>query len=457
MQEIIPAIEEAWRRSAGKNHHVRVVDVGRETIASYMADLALADQIVFTCFTSKLVRLGEFLRRDAGVRGRYVVYLHNQATIGCWPFYAWGMGEHFRTDDVFVSSSTRDARTFRLTFPKGDVRVHPFSLPLPVDRMKSPGRNGFTTFVYAGRLSSQKNLHTLLVAFALVAEARPDARLIIYGGEDGLGSPNMGFKDVGYSKFLVETAEALGIEGRVTFAGSLDREVLHRRLRDPHVLVSASLHSDENFGMSALRSLCMGAPAVLSSWGGHADFAKEFPGRVELVAVRGSKRGPWIDPRELAREMSKALVKKASSRSGLVPAKYRMKAAADLVRRLALEPEKKTKAKLEPSRLAKSVLSGREGEQKVFASYGDRRAHAFLKGYGMGPVRRRPAKKLRLLPWIFVSGDEIVARDPHRGIVSWRLEKSEAGVGIESFDGRRAILVPRPVARDLAESGFVLA
>ncbi|MES2965542.1 MAG: glycosyltransferase family 4 protein, partial [Bdellovibrionota bacterium] len=342
MQEIIPMIEMAWKLAAGPRHRVRIVDVGQEKISDYLADVVQADQVVFTCFTAKLARLGEFLRRSANVDGRWIVYLHNQATIGCWPLFAWGMGEQLRSDDVFISSSTRDARTLKLTFPEGDVRVHPFPLPLPLIEMtkvKSTKRTS-PTFVYSGRLSSQKNVHTLIYAFSLYVNRNGPAKLVLFGGEDGLGSPNMGFKDEGYESYLRRLVSTLGIEDRVEFAGALPRAELHERLRTPHVLVSASLHSDENFGMSALRSLCMGAPCVLSAWGGHWDFAKDFSSQLQLVAVHGSDWGPWIDAGEFANAMAKALRNSSSAktRASRVPVRYRVGSMAKLLQKLTREP-----------------------------------------------------------------------------------------------------------------------
>jgi glycosyltransferase involved in cell wall biosynthesis len=427
MQEIIPAIEQAWLASRGPRHEVRIVDVGQQKISEYLADVVRADRIVFTCFTVKLARLGEFLRRDANVDGRWVIYLHNQATIGCWPLFVWGMGNHLRTDDVFISSSKWDARTLKLTFPKADVRVHPFPLPLPLDEMKKSKMKVPT--VYSGRLSSQKNVHTLIYAFSLYLERVSDAKLVVFGGEDGLGSPNMGFKDVGYENYLRQLVHDLKIEEKVEFTGNLPRAELHRRLRSPHVLVSASLHSDENFGMSALRSLCMGAPCVLSAWGGHADFAEVFGTQLQLVSVHGSEQGPWIDPDEFVKAMVKAA--RQRPRASRIPAKYRTGSMAGLLRKLAAEPRAKKRKPLETTPFAKALLEKREESAKttpdgtkIFSSYADPNSHRLFTSYGMRkPQKAKRSKlagaRLRLVPWAKTKANSIEIADPHRG--HWRL------------------------------------
>jgi glycosyltransferase involved in cell wall biosynthesis len=402
MQEIIPSIERAWRESGkSRNHQVRIVDVGVEPLADYMSDMMAADDIVFTCFTVKLARLGEFLRREAGLGGRYIVYLHNQATIACWPYFAWGFGEVLQKRDVFISSSTLDAKTLRLTFPEGDVRIHPFPLPEnSIPGLLKTTRKA-THFIYSGRVSSQKNIHTLLYAFRIYLNRFPysGARLILYGGEDGLGSPNMGFRDNDYGNQMRSLADALEIEKSVDFKGQLDRKKLHRELRQPHVLVSASLHSDENFGMSALRSLCMGAPAVLSRWGGHVDFVQEFRNQTYLVEVFETNKGPRIDPAKFARAMAAAARPPKRRRSPKIPRRYLQKSAAGVIATLVGEKRSEhlkhvslaqLARPLAPSALAKKILRQRtkflkksaSGTQ-IFKSYSDPLSHIFFRAYGM--------------------------------------------------------------------------
>src|SRR3954462_3763771 len=62
MQEIVPLIESCWLGSARKGRHqVIVLDVDRLSIPELLPELMSADNVVFTCFTVRLARIGELL------------------------------------------------------------------------------------------------------------------------------------------------------------------------------------------------------------------------------------------------------------------------------------------------------------------------------------------------------------------------------------------------------------
>ena len=129
MQEIIPFIEQSWLSAAAEGRHeVKCLNVDQQPISKLMPELLAADNVVFTCFTVKLCKIGELLRRQFALDARYFVYLHNQATIACWPLHWWGMGGWLREDDVFVSSSTADAETMKHSFERSRVEIVPFTL-----------------------------------------------------------------------------------------------------------------------------------------------------------------------------------------------------------------------------------------------------------------------------------------------------------------------------------------
>src|SRR5581483_11473012 len=170
--------------------------------------------------------------------------------------------------------------------------------------------DGERSFVYVGRISEQKNLHNLLHALSILREREPNLRwtLEVYGKPDRWGSPNMGFRMKNYLGFLRRLSRALGIDDRVRWRGFVRRERLDPLIaRRPHVFVSARLHSDEDFGVAALKSLCAGQPAVLSAWGGHLDLRRRFPGQVRLVPVYRSGIGPFVDVGRLWAQLRSAL------------------------------------------------------------------------------------------------------------------------------------------------------
>ncbi|MEQ1878947.1 MAG: glycosyltransferase, partial [Bdellovibrionia bacterium] len=301
MQEIIPLIEENWRKSAvAGRHEVAVRNVDTISIEKLLPDLVSADNIVFTCFTVKLCRIGELIRKTFGLEGRYIIYLHNQATILCWPIHIWGMGRELRTTDVFISTCKPDARAFQYSFDGARIETVPFTIQgLKKEYRAAPLNRKELPFVYVGRISDQKNLHTLIYAFRIFREKNPDTkwRLDIFGRDDDLGSPNMGLYASFYSAYLRKLVKLLGLQKYVRFRGYRKRELIQREIqRRRHIAVSASLHSDENFGMAPFRSLIFGNLAVLTRWGGYSDFSERFGSQVFPVEAEESAKGPYVDP-----------------------------------------------------------------------------------------------------------------------------------------------------------------
>ncbi|HUP56698.1 MAG TPA: glycosyltransferase family 4 protein [Bdellovibrionota bacterium] len=470
MQEIIPLIEKNWKESAAPGRHEVVIrNVDRFSIPELMPELLRADQIVFTCFTVKLARIGELLRKSFGLEARYFVYLHHQATILCWPLHAWGMGALLREDDVFIASSAADARAMRHSFPRCRVEVIPFTLPGLRSSYRIPpsSRGDEIPFVYAGRISAQKNLHTLLYAFRLFADANPGLgwKLSLYGKEDHLGSPNMGMRSTDYGRTLRGLVRDLRLGDRVSLAGYRDRGALNRILaRERHVAVSTSLHSDENFGMSPFRSLVRGNLAVLSRWGGFADFERGFPGLVFLAPVAETERGPWVDPRGFARLLSQAAdaYRGGKRKSARVSPAYLEENIARRLRRLAAEPARPG-ALLKPTPLARRILEKREtfeklkpGSGRIFESYADPDARAPFRSYRMERARARSlAKELICAPWVVLGKRSVQVRDPHRGSFSIALGAAKTGSGVRLTDwqGRTAYASRRAASR-LASLGY---
>lgn len=453
MQEIIPGLEQAWRASARMGEHdVRVIDIDRTSLSDYLPQLIQADNIVFTCFTVKLARLGELFRRRLGLTARYFLHLHNQATIACWPYHAWGLAGVLRQGDRFISSSTADARTFELCFNETRAEVVPFAwttdLEADVDggAEKGPGlpqRPSDIPLVYVGRLSAQKNLHLLLYAIRLLNEGNwelPRFKLRVYGAEDDLGSPNMGMPCRDYGVTLRNLATSLGIGHLVEWVGQVPRDELHERLaRMPHIFVSSSLHSDENFGMAARFSLVMGNRAVLSRWGGHADFEQQFGKQLQLCDVHVSEGGPWLDPVFFAEAMRQALNSFQAESVPYIPVSYRIPNVAAHLRVLATTKREAENQKLEATQIATRVLRKRDQflsdcpkKSKIFESYSHPDARPFAECYSVGSkiFHREDPRSIRLVPWVEHTAGVIRITDPHRGVSAMACSPAEPSVQV---------------------------
>lgn len=469
MQEIIPALERAWvgARREGQ-HEVAVLNVDETPMTKILQSALNADNIVLTCFNAKISRVARTLRALYEIDARYFIYLHNQTTIACWPFHVWGLAEVLRQDDIFLSSCAKDAEGVRHSFEDACVKTVPFTIP-SVEGFAPSAHSSSPDFVFIGRISAQKNLHGLVYAFYLLRTELPEfpGRLIFYGGEDGLGSPNMGVRSNNYRASLEELVARLGLTDRIRFEGFKPREAVHRELdgRD-YIFVSPSLHSDENFGMAAFRSLCGGHAAVLSHWGGHADLKENFPEQVFTVPVLGSAAGPWIDPCELARTLKRALHERVLIRRA-IPELYREENVSRVLLDWALTPWSPG-PRLKPSRTALEVLSRRKaffeaGEDpcKIFGSYSDPLAIPFFSAYGMSPVgsARSVPSKIAAHPWVKVEAGKAFCEDPHRG-------NEQIGLGAPQAEGSKVELrdffgtvvdIDETVAQDLMIRGWALA
>lgn len=125
--------------------------------------------------------------------------------------------------------------------------VQPFPLELLTRRRaRAAGR----TVLFLGRLQARKGILLLLQAFASVAEAFPDARLIVAGPDEGMLSA------------ALELTSALGLTQRVTFTGLLDRTAKQA------VLVAADVFAlpavGEGLSMSMLEAMSAEIPVLIT-------------------------------------------------------------------------------------------------------------------------------------------------------------------------------------------------
>lgn len=115
--------------------------------------------------------------------------------------------------------------------------------------------------VFAGRLSPEKGVDTLLDAFAIVLGKQPSARLLIAGS--------------GPLRLSLETrAAALGISEFVEFAGALKHAEMERRFEPAWVQIVPSIW-EEPFGLVALEAMMRGTAVVASSNGAFGEFVED--------------------------------------------------------------------------------------------------------------------------------------------------------------------------------------
>lgn len=119
-----------------------------------------------------------------------------------------------------------------------------------------PGRTrgGDPQILASGRLVGEKGFHTLLVAFALLLERHPRARLVLAGD----GHSRTGLEHI---------AARLGISERVTFTGWVGEQQMNDLIAASDIVAVPSIWA-EPFGLTALEASERGRPVVISAVGG---------------------------------------------------------------------------------------------------------------------------------------------------------------------------------------------
>jgi glycosyltransferase involved in cell wall biosynthesis len=127
-----------------------------------------------------------------------------------------------------------------------------------VAREPRPPLSDPPTIAFAGRLSYEKGVDTLLHAFKLVIEEHPDAQLLIAGEGPESGR-------------LRNLAEQLG--AKIEFLGHQPRETIERRFNVAWVQVVPS-RGREAFGNAAAEAMMRGTALVASANGGFTEYVQ---------------------------------------------------------------------------------------------------------------------------------------------------------------------------------------
>jgi glycosyltransferase involved in cell wall biosynthesis len=146
-------------------------------------------------------------------------------------------------------------------------------------------------FLFAGRLVENKGIALTLAAFAAIASAHPDTRLVIVGPSEDHSRDT-----------LQQRVQEMGLSGRVIFTGLLAGQDYWDALSGSDVFVLNSY--SENFGMAPAEALSLGVPVLLSDQVGIADLVTQY-------------NAGWITPLQvdaISATMSHILTQRASLR-----------------------------------------------------------------------------------------------------------------------------------------------
>ncbi len=456
MQEIIPSLEILWSGIEGIDSEV--INIDELNLKNFLPKVLNADKFIVTAFNLKMTRAIEVVRKSVQHKGQIFFYVHNMATIGAWPLERWGLNKYLNSGDRFIVTSDHDLESMKLCYSNAAVIKHPFFFPsYNIQREREVANDPDPDFIFIGRISTQKNLHNLIWAFSKYREKKnAKGKLIFFGEEDHLGSPNMKILGENYLEQLKSFVDKLNLSKQVQFRGFVEREKIESELKfKDYVFISPSLHSDENFGMAAFRALVNGKRAILSDWGGHSDYHLSFASQLELIPVSSSANGPVVSADQILHSMLNILGKKCSE--PFYPDYYKMESIRNILRsELFLESSEKrplvqSKESLELCK--RQALLQNNFSMNIFTDYSDPLSHKFFKAYGMekvGESKLFDRNVYKLSPWSYIRGNQIIIEDPHKG--SYFLDFQKGEFPIHDFNGTREYICKQSL-KVLVESG----
>ncbi|HEX6885374.1 MAG TPA: glycosyltransferase family 4 protein [Planctomycetota bacterium] len=193
------------------------------------------------------------------------------------------------------SRLVRDDMVRRHAIPTGSIEVVPNGVdvarfrPRPAEEVGAWRRSlGLEerdfVFLFLGKGFVRKGLARTLSAFAEVARARPESRLVVVG------------RDSGQARFEAE-ARALGLEGRVRFLGERRDPELCLAAADVHVLPTWY----DSFAFTVLEALACGKPVITTDGAGASEWVEpEVHGTVLPAACTAGELaqalGAWAEP-----------------------------------------------------------------------------------------------------------------------------------------------------------------
>ena len=225
-----------------------------------------------------------FVYREELALDQPVVYL----PLGEFPRGAYNFRRtffNFQPGDAIAFSSLADQEIYHLMsdqcaatetmlpfFADEDVLI-PFSIE---ERQKYRTQFGFNpddvVFLYVGRITSEKNVHSILSIFQKLVKLYTNVRLLIAGPIDDVkfeefeSGPNK--LDVLFSKLLDEDAD---LKERVKMLPYIDQEALPILYNIADVFMNLTIHHDENFGLTQVEAMSCGTPVIGTNWGGLKD------------------------------------------------------------------------------------------------------------------------------------------------------------------------------------------
>ena len=201
------------------------VVASRDRKRELVKELLLGSDVVLGAIDDMVLQVREGIGRYVP----YVCFLNGSMSRGAPNLIT--IHHLFKTTDVLVGNCTGDLEITDKFFTNALTRLLPFTFDeefyRPLDeasRLALKTKLGFGAdekiLLYSGRLTLEKNVHTLLRVFSVLRGLVPESRLVIVGAEYNDPFPEFGIFTVGIGRTLERTAVRLGIpEDRMSFLG----------------------------------------------------------------------------------------------------------------------------------------------------------------------------------------------------------------------------------------------
>ena len=127
-------------------------------------------------------------------------------------------------------------------------------------------------YLYAGRVTSEKNVQGILAVFSNVLKEVKNARLLIVGNIS-----DQKFHEFGTGPYDIESffdqilASDKLLKKKVTFYSAVKHSDLADFYNLADVFINLTLHHDENFGFTQVEAMSCGLPIIGTDWGGLKD------------------------------------------------------------------------------------------------------------------------------------------------------------------------------------------
>jgi glycosyltransferase involved in cell wall biosynthesis len=215
--------------------------------------------------------------------------------------------QYFRTTDVLVCNCTGDVEVARKFISNARTRILPISFDesnfYPSDensRREIKRELGFRPedkiLLYAGRITVEKNVQTVLKIFSVLQGLVPDAHLAVVGQDVENPFMEFGVFPTSMRNTLYKMVEKLGIvPRRIHFFGQKPMGELRKLYSVTDVMVNMTLNHDENFGLGQAEAMACGTPVVCTNWGGLKDTVIDGETGFRVSTFASSALGVKVD------------------------------------------------------------------------------------------------------------------------------------------------------------------